>query len=137
MAGYKVPRREAVLNFNDTDWAGMEVKINLSAPLSVFFAIEDTAQSGKIRDMLEVFAEHVLVEWNLEDDDGLIPADKKGIGRVLPNQARAIVEAYLSEVAEVRGPLGQASSNGSTLESRQIEREIPSTALTSGDALGS
>ena len=136
MAGYKVPRREARLSFMDTDWDGMEVVINLSAPLSVFFEIEDAAQTGMVKNMLEVFADKVLVNWNLEDDEGVIPANRKGIGRVLPNQARAIIEGYIAEVANVPGPLEQGSSNGTTPISKQIEKEIPSEALTIGNVQG-
>lgn len=131
--GFRVPPQEAVLNFDGTDWEGMRVVVDLSTPLSVYYVIGDASETQNIRQVFETFAERVLVEWNLEDAEGPIPPSSEGMARALPNQARAIIEAWMGLVADVPGPLEQPSSNGNIPALNSIERGIPSQPLESGD----
>ena len=135
--GYRPKRTTYKLNFSETEHAGLEVLaratsvdgllgfIDLGASLDGLDGrLRAATESGdaeqlaalkkKIRDTFEPFA-RVLVEWNVEDDDGTpVPATLDGLlSQELPFVGQ-IIEAYVGAIATAPPPLSPASSGGET-----------------------
>jgi hypothetical protein len=116
--GYRLPKRTMRLVFDGTDYVGADVTMSLSVKLG--FYMDAVAMSEDLGALFE-FLNAVIVEWNLVDDDGPIPADVDGFRRLddlgflleLMGQWEKAMGAAVSA-----GPKSRAlSSNGGTSES--------------------
>lgn len=117
--GFKVPRRDALLRFEGTDYDGAEIKCRLDISFADFFEFEKLRFAGedveKVRDLVRRFAEDILIEWNLEDDDGQpIPTSVKALFDQPPAFVLLLMQEWLSAIGRVPGPLAATSNNGST-----------------------
>ncbi len=120
--GYTLQRKTADLNFDDTEWVGAKVEVQLDVSNALYLdliGLGQAAEGGEqsqIAVLLATFAEHVLIGWNLLDDDGEpIPATVEGFrtGSIL-RFSLFLIKAWMGMVAEVSVPLEVDSPNGST-----------------------
>lgn len=78
-----------------------------------------------VRQVLEAFG-GALVEWNLDDDEGPVPASFEGVCRLDVDVVMPVIDAWMEAVAGVSGPLGPASPNGD----RSQEASLPMDPLS-------
>ena len=121
-SGFRLPDRIAVLDFSDTEYDGAEVRLLLNVPLGLAFQIQDLVEEGKEREMVDEFANSVLVSWNPVDDAGnAIPSDADGIQRVDLAFLTTVMQKWSEVVGQPPAPLSEISENGNTSEERLIE----------------
>jgi hypothetical protein len=149
--GFVAQRKVFRLDFQGTDLEGLVVRAK-SVPLGTFLELMELAQGlenlgdltqltelselppgsvAAIRGLLEGCG-HALVDWNLEDEDtGPVEASPAGLNGLDLDVAMAILQAWMTAVAGVSGPLGQPSSDGkpSLAASLPMEPSTPSPAL--------
>ena len=78
--GFRLPEKTARITFEGTDYDGAEIQLRLSVSFAQFIALRESAQGEDQEGMARLFGQNVLMDWNLEDDDGKpIPADGDGM----------------------------------------------------------
>lgn len=105
--GYKVPRRQALINFEGTDYDGAELTCVLDVDLDTFFTVSRAAVGdvGAIEGALRTFAQRSLLEWNIEADDGTpIEVSEAAFMALPPAMGLLIISRWL-EAAASPGPL--------------------------------
>lgn len=111
-AGFRLPQKTERFVFGG-DYEGAEVVCKISVPLGFIFEMQEASEDP--RTVMARFAEDVLLEWNLEDEKGPVPADAKGVMRV-PNEFMAeVILKWTDRVMNVPGPLDTTSNDGDTL----------------------
>lgn len=106
--GYSEPEDIATLRFEGTKYDGAEVRVLLSAPLSVYLEIDRTLPL----ELYKPFAK-VLVGWNLRDRKGRpLPATEDGLTQIAPTFLNRMVVEWTRALTEVSVPLVSESSNG-------------------------
>ena len=123
--GYEPPSTGLKLDFSDTPYAGLEVTMG-AASLGQILDIEELAEDGKTRPMVERFAD-CLESWNVTRSGQPVPADLDGVLSQDPNFILAIVLAWQRNVATAPPPLPDALSSGGT----SAEESIPGLAGSS------
>lgn len=118
--GYTPKRHVYVLEFDDPDLDGLEVRA-VSADLGTFLELTalaeigdnpSAADIGKIGQLLVGFAK-VLREWNVTDDAGRdVPATAEGLKSLEFGFVFGIIAAWIKATAGVAAPLANASSGG-------------------------
>ena len=114
MGKFSLQRSEVTLEFKDNaDLNGLEVQCNLDVPLSVFLEFQDNISGsdeeggGSLRRAFEIFADEVLVSWNMTNGTGkAVPADREGFFKLSPRYASAIMTNWSTQVTDVPDPLG-------------------------------
>lgn len=129
--GYRPKRKTYALDFEGTDYDGLEVRLRGLTTGELLDAMEkkdaanEDANSGEFRELLELVAEKI-VDWNVEDDDGrpveptlaaLIDQD--------PDFNLAIINAWTTAISGVPAPLDDASPGGDP----SVEASIPMEPL--------
>lgn len=109
--GFEVPRREALMTFEGTDFDGAEIRCRLDVPLSLYLDIMRSETVNQQEEVNRRWAEKVLLSWNLEQDGEPVSADADGFLSLPPSFVNVIVAKWLESAAGVSGPLG-SSSNG-------------------------
>lgn len=113
--GYRREPRRIILAFDDPELNGLEV-VTRSVPLGTFMAMLDSSSdAAKTTQLFQDFAEHALIEWNLEDEDGKkVDPSLAGMKTQDTDFMLTIVKTWLDAIGTASGPLVGASSNGST-----------------------
>lgn len=124
--GFQIPeRRTATLTFeNIPGWEKAEVRVLIDAPLETVLWIEESGTNDDIpsRDVFEVIANEILLDWNLEDKDGKpIPSNIEGMLKVPRIFTTMFMGAYYRQAAEVPAPLGEPSPNGKPSQGESIQ----------------
>ena len=101
---FTLPRRVAKLVFTG-EYEGAEVRVRLDVPLATYFEVLET----RGREGYAVFVETAVVDWNLQDEAGGIPATPVGAERVSPGFLSWMILKWIAEVAQVPDPLGTKS----------------------------
>lgn len=117
-SGFSLARRDCVLRFDDDhELAGLEITARLDIPLKLFLEFS-AAISGEDSDgntfagAFTLWATDILIEWNLEDDDGKpIEASIEAFFQLPPRVCTEIIQCWSSEVSEPPPPLGSKSNN--------------------------
>lgn len=137
MGGYKAKRKTILLDFTGTEHEGLEVRTrqpSMDALISLTRLarkIDPAALDPEVvSEMLDRFAP-MLVGWNLEDDDGPVPATRAGLGDQDPDLSSAVVLAWVEGVAGVPAPLARPSTAGSPSEAVPLPMEPLSPSLAS------
>lgn len=119
MAGFTLQRRDMVLKFaDDTNLAGLEIVALMDIPLSLFLEFqaaisEDASENEGIGKGFKLFSEKILVDWNLEDDDGVrIEPSVEAFFELPPQACTMIIQEWSSQVSEP-DPLPVTASNNS------------------------
>jgi len=111
---FRVPKRTAKLVF-EGDYEGAEVRVKLDVPISLYIEIQDLVDMDKPLEVFGLFGNTVLLEWNLEGDDGEpIPSDSKGMTMLPPGFANLIIQEWMQAVQSLPAPLAGTSGDGST-----------------------
>ena len=114
--GFRIPEKTALITFEDTDYDGAEIQLRLSVSFAQFIALREAAQGEDQEGMARLFGENVLMEWNLEDDDGKpIPANGDGMLAIPMALTNLVVQHWVEAVSGVSAPLEQPSGDISTL----------------------
>lgn len=114
----KLPSRVLVLQFEDPDYEGLEVKAR-SVSLGVLLDLDeetDAMRAGngiaQTRQLVNLFADK-LISWNLEDeDDKPVPATADGILSLELDHAYPIILAWVDAMVSVSASTGKGSSSG-------------------------
>lgn len=115
-SGYRVPARTARAVFEGTEWDGCEVTLKINATIGTLIDLSRMRDDNDIDALLSFLAD-VVVSWNVEDDNGPIPATSDGMRRIDPFLMNALLDAWQGAVTgqmEVPAPLAQPSSGGGT-----------------------
>jgi len=102
--GFRVARREAYLTFPDTsEYFGAEIYAKLDVNVAMFLefqGINDGASADELRSAFVLFGDSVVIEWNLEDDDGEpLPPTGAGFMTLPPAFCTAVIGAWADSVA--------------------------------------
>jgi hypothetical protein len=115
MKGFKIPKRMAVLKFEDTDYLGAEVTVALDVSIAFYLEFQalgaklgDEGNLGSVNDTFRMFGDEILDSWNLEG----INADGEGMTRIPYAFANVIIAAWLEAMGVVPDPLGGQSADG-------------------------
>lgn len=115
--GFKRKRKVYRLDFSDTEYEGLEVRVRgltTGEYLDVvgLAATSTDENSGETDAMLKLFARH-LVAWNLEDEDGNpVPATYEGIKSNDLSMNLRIVNAWTDAIASVSEDVEKKSLTG-------------------------
>ena len=89
------------------------VTLKLDAPMSLYFEFQRfTDPDADARGILEKFARELLIEWNLEDDNGPVPATPEAFIEQPLALASALLQKWTEVAVEVPAPLDEPSPNG-------------------------
>lgn len=119
--GYRPNRKVYKLRFEDEDMDGLVVRVRSTSVGSLlvvagFITIDpDNLGPQDLAKLHELFAmlASALVEWNVEDDDGVpVPATLDGIKSQDADFVMVIVRAWFEAISGVPAPLGPPSSGG-------------------------
>lgn len=139
MTGYRRPRKVYKLVFEDPSMGGLEVRAT-GVSLGTLTDLVKLAEQAKDRtsaEALAAFGELVdgfgkaLRSWNLEDDDGPVPATVDGLVAQDADFAMEIILAWMEAIAGVSGPLVRRSSGGGPSPEASIPMEVLSPSLAS------
>lgn len=128
--GYEAPVRTGVLEFEDGDLKGLEltVKMNLGfGPLFRLIELQGIAVKSKgleaEQEMLALFAEKVVLGWNLQMKGQPVPYSPSVFLDTLDPRSMGIaVMRYVQEVGSVSGPLPPRSASGGRSARRQASK---------------
>lgn len=95
---YQLLRRTAVLEFDDGDLAGAEIKCKLDLPIRKLFEIESAVASDPIEG-IRLWAANALISWSIEDDGAPVPADEDGALSLPIGMVLLIVRAWITACA--------------------------------------
>jgi hypothetical protein len=122
--GFRLPERTARITFEGTDYDGAEIRVRLSVSFAQFIALRESAQGEDQERMARLFGETVLMDWNLEDDEGRpMPADADGMLAIPLDLANLVVQHWVEEVAGVPAPLSETSGDIDTLAAASTAME--------------
>ena len=110
--GFKFGQRTAKLVFEDEDYKGAEVRVLLDFPIGQFIAIQRLQSDPDSAEQLCKFVSGILIDWNLEDDKGVIPATYEGVQRCPPTFIRRLCEELVKALTAPSVPLGEPSPSG-------------------------
>lgn len=138
--GYTPKRHVYVLDFDDPQYEGLEVRA-VSADLGTFLELTSLAEIGdnpsmqdigKVGDLLIGFAK-VLRGWNVTDDQGdPVPPTVDGLRSLEFGFCFAIVAAWIRATAGVAAPLAPGSNGGGpSVDLSTLPQEILSESLAS------
>lgn len=145
--GYTPKRRTFVLEFDDPEFDGLEVRAR-AVPVGQFLDIvgladavdaggfgeltqEQTVQAfTATANLLSSFAD-VLVDWNVENEDGSpVPATLEGLRQQEFTFVMQIIRAWMAVAAGASDPLGPASNDGA----QSVEVFLPMETLSASQA---
>lgn len=124
--GYKLTPRTATIVFDEgTDFAGLEVRVNLRVPMGRWFdqarlfglsknpeAMTEAMANGTIEAGFREFCEQSLIGWNLEDEDGNpVPADYEHFRQQDMLLIQTIIGKWTETASTPSAPLEKPSSN--------------------------
>lgn len=124
--GYN-PFNTLVLSFEGTRFNGAEVRCRVDFPvakaeqlLRELFPTKDEVVNGQTvktldisgEDQFKLWAREVLVSWDIEDENGAIPADEEGVLRAPVGLMQYAIGAWRGQLFDVAVPLGGKSKRG-------------------------
>ena len=130
---FKAPQKTALIQFEGTEYDGLEVKCRMSVSMDQyleFLGLQQGVMAAKEAEgqpdtnaafqaiqlaekAFHLFGDRVLIEWNLEDDQGEVPSTGAGMMRVDAQFAMVVLNAWLEAVGKAPAPLSSPSRNGS------------------------
>ena len=127
--GFRIPDKVAVITFEGTDYDGAEIRAKLNVNFRYFSEIqsaiaEDNTNGLKVA---ELFGDHALISWNLEDNAGdPIPANAEGMTMIPVELVNLMVGNWAEAVSDIPDPLEKTSSDLNTLAQLSTAMENPS-----------
>lgn len=142
--GFRLPPRTAKLVF-DGKWEGLWARVLLNASLGDMLAMQraqaniidletavqrisgDALTPDDLEQIYRFFGDSLLLEWNVEDEDGVpLPATGDSMIVIPGELAAAMVSARLDAVGRVPVPLAQPSADGLLLAEASMPLETSS-----------
>lgn len=114
--GYRLTSDTIRLEFDDADLDTMAVDVVSDVPLATFFDIQVLMSSEKpteVRDAMRLFGDDILDGWDIQDDDGDVPATAAGFMMLPMSLATEIVTTW-TEVMGRSPKASKAALNGSS-----------------------
>jgi hypothetical protein len=103
---FRIPKRTARLQFSD-DYEGAEVVVRLDVPVGTFLSIQDLISAERQLEVFHLFGESILIEWNLQDDEGKShPCTGKGMNQLPIDLANLILQQWVEVTTQPSDPLG-------------------------------
>jgi hypothetical protein len=127
--GFKRKRKIYKLDFTDTEYEGLEVKVRglTTGEYLELVSLSGVTEEGdkEVEGMIRMFSEH-LVGWNLEDEDGKpIPTTYEAVKDNDFTMNAAIVSAWTAALADVSEETAKKSVTGDSPLLASIPTEIP------------
>ena len=119
--GFQVPNRTALLEFGaDTEYAGAVIRCRLKIPLHQAFLFADLGTrvgegktEAEITEAARIFAEQILLSWNLVDDDGVpLPVTAETFLEQPFDFVVTVIAKWTDAAMGVSGPLASPSAAG-------------------------
>lgn len=138
MPGFRIPKRTALIVFEEGhDYHGAEVRCSLDVPMRTLFAFRsmrgesaETISAEAIAESYKMFAEQILVDWNVEDDDGNpVPCTIDAFLDMPMPFLTAVTAKWSEAVTGVPKASGEPSPNGSMSEAELAQMGAASTSL--------
>jgi len=123
MSSFKFKQRTARLIFEDEEYAGAEVRVQLDFPIGEFMLIQRLQSDPDSVEQLCQFIASVLIDWNLEDAKGPIPATYEGVLRIPPLFTRRLCEELVKALTAPAAPLVPPSPAGKLSEEPSIPQQ--------------
>lgn len=127
--GFKPKNKTIVLQFEDEDYAGMEVRmksISVGKTMELLELANRSKESRDTKEITELFEDFArnLITWNLEnEDDEPIPANLDGVKTLDLDFFMDLLMGWLDGMLSVSGPLGRKSTDGPS--PNRMEVSIP------------
>lgn len=106
--------------FAGTELEGAEIvcdgRLSLGQLMPFARLLESGVQFEDAEAVLRQFGEGVLVEWNLEEETGVLPANGDGFLNLSLPMCLLIIKAWIQRLTAVPAPLAVPSRNGSSSE---------------------
>jgi len=129
--GFRIPDKIAVITFEGTDYDGAEIRAKLNVNFRYFSEIQAAISEDSTNGLrvAELFGDHALIDWNLEDDDGNpVPANAEGMTMIPVELVNLMVGHWAEAVSDIPDPLEKISSDISTLAQLSTAMESPSAS---------
>ena len=129
--GFRIPDKIAVITFEGTDYDGAEIRAKLNVNFKYFSEIQAAISEDSTNGLrvAELFGDHALIDWNLEDDDGdPVPANAEGMTMIPVELVNLMVGHWAEAVSDIPDPLEKISSDISTLAQLSTAMESPSAS---------
>ena len=129
--GFRIPDKIAVITFEGTDYDGAEIRAKLNVNFKYFSEIQAAISEDSTNGLrvAELFGDHALIDWNLEDDDGNpVPANAEGMTMIPVELVNLMVGHWAEAVSDIPDPLEKTSSDISTLAQLSTAMESPSAS---------
>lgn len=128
MAGFRRKRKTYLLDFSDTEWDGLQVRVKgltTGEYLQIVSLSGSTAEDNKETEMmLRMLASHI-VSWNLEEDGEPIGTSFEEIKENDFLMNMAIVNAWVAAISSVPEDVAKKSISGSD----SLVESIPTESL--------
>lgn len=136
--GYRAKRTVYVLEFDDPELAGLEIKVS-STSIGVLLDLADDAESARIGGLdkaKRLLAEFMtrLVSWNLENEEGEpTPLTEEGFRSHEPDFVLTVVFTWFDAMMAIKdgSPLGRRSISGKQYPEVSLPMDLPSPNLPS------
>ena len=129
--GFRIPDKIAVITFEGTDYDGAEIRAKLNVNFKYFSEIQAAISEDSTNGLrvAELFGDHALIDWNLEDDAGNpVPANAEGMTMIPVELVNLMVGHWAEAVSDIPDPLEKISSDISTLAQLSTAMESPSAS---------
>ena len=129
--GFRIPDKIAVITFEGTDYDGAEIRAKLNVNFKYFSEIQAAISEDSTNGLrvAELFGDHALIDWNLEDDEGdPVPANAEGMTMIPVELVNLMVGHWAEAVSDIPDPLEKISSDISTLAQLSTAMESPSAS---------
>lgn len=125
----KIGRKVLLLRFEDPDFEGIEVRIR-STSMGRVLALKDQADAARkgggldeLSELTDLFVAK-LESWNIEDDEGEVPATREGLLRLDLHDALYLITSWFDAMTSVGDDLGKGSISGSPSPEASIPMEV-------------
>ena len=129
--GFRIPDKIAVITFEGTDYDGAEIRAKLNVNFKYFSEIQAAISEDSTNGLrvAELFGDHALIDWNLEDDEGdPVPANAEGMTMIPVELVNLMVGHWAEAVSDIPDPLEKISNVISTLAQLSTAMESPSAS---------
>lgn len=139
--GFRVVPRKDALDFTGTDLEGAVVTARIDVSMATFVEMQRLIEAIQPEDMRRLpelatrWGEDVLLEWDLEDQDGnAFPSTGEGMCLLPGRIALIIIAAWSQLLQEVPAPLDETSGDGSMSEEALTVLADASSSLVNSNA---
>ncbi len=123
---FRLPKRTALIQFEDGEYAGAEVRCSLDVPMRTLLTFKRMAggEVDQVERGYELFGKQMLIDWNLEDDEGQpIPCSTDHFMEQPLAFLNAVTAQWIEAVTGVPKDSNETSANGSTLAAASVPTE--------------